>query len=348
MAIRMVFGPHPRRAATLAITAWLTVSLAAAGGHDFLPILGCREIPDLPGEDVPENLSGAAQTSDGGLLLLAPDEGSTLFVLTPAGVVPVPLGKENDEIDLEGVTRHGDGPTFFAVGSHSWRRKSIDGDRRDGPYSELRERFEDESPDEEKDRDRLIRFRIDPDSGGLDGDFEDFDLRTVLNEHPVLRPFRKIPSKENGIDIEGIASDGTRLYLGFRGPVFRFGLTPVLVAAPDQLNGAELGYVSLDGRGVRDIARVQDGFLIVAGPVGDISLSYQLYFWDGETTLWGEREEGDPPLGESKLLGTIPTPPDGKAEALVVLDERDGSWDLLVLYDGPTGGSPACFRVPRP
>lgn len=336
-----------------------STSFAHEPGH--LEEIGCATLPDFADKDQSENVSGAALSVDGGLLAIATDEGSELLVVNARGetldfLPAVPLGDPKDEIDLEGITRHADPATFFAVGSHSWRRKNIFGANHAGKsYSKLKERFEVESPDRERDRDRLMRIELDPQTGVL-ASLSELPLRQLLEADPVLSVFGEIPSKENGIDIEGIASDGEKLYLGFRGPVFRGGLAPVLVASATDLSGAELRYVPLDGRGVRDIARVSDGFLIIAGPMGDSPLSYQLVHWDGIDAFPGVREPGDPPHGKTRVLGTIPTPPGGKAETVVVLAEHEGpwvtedegAWLLLVMYDGPAGGGPVCLRVPRP
>ncbi|MFO0119910.1 MAG: DUF3616 domain-containing protein, partial [Cyanobium sp.] len=46
-------------------------------------------------------------------------------------------------------------------------------------------------------------------------------LSQVLAADPLIAPFLKIPSKENGLDIEGIAARAERLLVGLRGPVLR-------------------------------------------------------------------------------------------------------------------------------
>src|SRR6266508_350209 len=99
-------------------------------------------------------------------------------------------------------------------------------------------------------------------------------VRTVAPRGPsrsCLRSRRtrcsRVASKENRVDIEGLAVKDGRLYFGFRGPVLRDGWVPILVTAWDDVDAAEVRYVQLDGRGIRDIAVVDDGFLILAGPV---------------------------------------------------------------------------------
>ncbi len=365
--------PRPRiHAAPRPIVFTLLAILASPPGllgeDHSLERIGCLELPEIQSEKQAENLSGAALSGDGRLLVLATDEKSQLLVVRTdvAEIEPIELGirADKDEIDFEGVALHDGGTTFVALGSHSAKRKNIYREKdADKSLADLRVRFEGESPQAEPDRDRLVLVELDPATGRMIGSAREprfapgeRTLRQVIEEHEVLGPFGALPSKENGVDIEGIASDGEKIYLGFRGPVLRFGLVPVLVVAPDGQVEPELRYVQLDGRGIRDIARVAGGFLIVAGPVGDSPLSYQLYFWNGSTLFPGVRGPGEPAVGTVELLGEIPTPPGGKAEALAILAEYpavpligyEGAWVLLVLFDGPAGGAPACFRLDRP
>ncbi|ANY83702.1 hypothetical protein BB934_36265 (plasmid) [Microvirga ossetica] len=46
-------------------------------------------------------------------------------------------------------------------------------------------------------------------------------LEHWLAADPHLGPFLKIPAKENGLDVEGLAVRGNRVWLGLRGPVLR-------------------------------------------------------------------------------------------------------------------------------
>lgn len=47
-----------------------------------------------------------------------------------------------------------------------------------------------------------------------------------------------IPSKDNGLDIEGLAVDGRRLLLGLRGPLLRGWSAPLEIAA--EASGGQL------------------------------------------------------------------------------------------------------------
>ena len=166
---------------------------------------------------------------------------------------------KSKEIDIEGITRHGTDSVFYIVGSHDARRHSIFRPKdQSNPVNENRKRFE-WKPEQQKDRERLIRLAIDPQTGQLvEGSLIITSLRDNLASHPVLSGFIGAASKENGIDIEGIASDGQRLYIGFRGPVLLSGMTPVLVFDADHREAGHVRYVALQGLGIRDLARIPE------------------------------------------------------------------------------------------
>lgn len=325
--------------------------------HRKYPVLEPLGKVTLRGVQEPSDLSGIAAAKTDGVLVVVSDEGAAVQVLKGGpteykALAPIELGKNDDkEFDLEGITRHGDGRAYYVVGSHGLVRKSIFRDKDDGStLKKIRERFEDESPERQESREHLIRLEID-DSGQLvAGSRKDASLRDVIDNQVVLKRFGPIASKENGVDIEGIASDGERLYLGLRGPVLRFGFAIVLVLRPEPVRDVELRYLQMDGRGIRDIARVKGGFLVIAGPVGDSSVPCQLYHWDGGDGLPGKRTAADPPSGRVTLLGTIPSSPGAEPEGLVVLKDNgaDPRYEVLVVYDGVDGGNPTRFKVPRP
>ena len=310
------------------------------------------------GEPVFEAGDISAIVADGTRLVIGADEGDSIQVLRRAADgaylpgAPLPLGGE-DELDIEGIARGAD-QTYYVVGSHSRRRKAVDpfdAESLEREYAKNRERMLADEIGSEKSRTRLYRFKFDP--AGAPGDWppadlDDIRLRDVFQAHPVLSAFEPLPSKENGIDVEGIAADGDDLFLGFRGPVLRNGFVPVLRLRFDEQDDNEILYVNLDGRGIRDLVRVEDGFLIIAGPVGDAPLSYLLYHWDGADTLPGVRGVGEPARGTITLLGRIPTPAGGKAEGLALLDQSDGAYEVVIAYDSVDGGGLQVLRAPRP
>src|SRR4029077_21159696 len=112
-------------------------------------------------------------------------------------------------------------------------------------------------------------FRFSLDAEGQASKIEVTSLRSVIDESKVMKTFGAVPSKENGVDIEGIASADGHLFAGFRGPVLRENYTPILkFTFANPIVTTELLFVNLGGRGVRDLTRAQSGFLVLAGPVG--------------------------------------------------------------------------------
>ena len=248
--------------------------------------------------------------------------------------------KDGKEMDIEGIAAEGD--KLYIVGSHSSRRKRI---KKNKKYKTNRETFWKKNMDDAKNRDWLCRLTID--SQGKDLANRKISLRNIIKNDRVLKAFSEIPSKENGIDIEGIAAKGGWLFIGFRGPVFRENYVPVMKLKFDDPQGTyELLYVNLGGRGIRDITHVSDGFLIVAGPVGDGPDSYQLYHWDGKDTITG-KDLTTKNIGKLSLLGEIWRPKGSKAEGIVVLEEKGASYDLIVVYDGVKKEVAQLFRVPK-
>jgi hypothetical protein len=235
--------------------------------------------------------------------------------------------KDGKELDIEGIAVEAD--TVYVVGSHSARRKLITQDKK---YKKNRRKLQEEEIDDRKNRAWLFRLTID-DQGRGSGRKKK-SLRKIIKNDRVLKTFSKIPSKENGVDIEGIAAKGEWLYVGFRGPVLRGNYVPVMKLKFDEpAETYELLYVNLAGRGFRDIKPVSDGFLIVAGPVGYGPGSHQLYHWDGKDVIPGKDRRAED-IGKVHLLGEIRPPKDGRAEGILVLQEEDTSYELIIVYDG--------------
>jgi|SRR5205823_11506661 len=190
-------------------------------------------------------------------------------------------------------------------------------------------------------RDQVFRFTLGPD--GTPGPVEVMSLRAVLDGHPILRQFVPVASKENGIDIEGLAVKDGRLYFGFRGPVLRDNWVPILSCTFGKVPGdVKVAYARFGGRGVRDMVAVSDGFLVLAGPVGDGDQSSQIYFWDGSDGLAGKT---DPP--RPRPLAELPDFGRAKPEGLAVLKEEGKTYELLLVCDGLPKGGPTRWRLTR-
>lgn len=313
--------------------------LAAAlahGADEAVPALACGpshgEAVELRGDiDQPDHLSGIAAA--GPFLLVVSDEAKRpthVPVLRQDGAAYAVVGRVDlragdDEADLEAVAIDGD--DVYVSGSHAATRKI-----RNGRLGE---------PKRRQSREQVFRFRL-----GADGAATAVEgprsLSAAIAADPVLGRFVANASKENGIDIEGLAARGGRLHFGFRGPVLRGGLVPVLTTTWADLTGsAQVRYVRLDGRGIRDLAAVEGGFLILAGPVGDGDGSYRLYFWDGTD----QRSDSGDPARPQRLAEFSGGP--GKPEGLAVVGVRGNTYDLLLLCDGLPKGGLTRLRVSR-
>ena len=111
----------------------------------------------------------------------------------------------------------------------------------------------------------------------------DGSLRAALGKLPHIVPFMDLPSKENGIDIEGLAVVRKTILVGLRGPVVE---TVALIAAitleADFKFARDipfLHFVDLGGLGVRDLTRWNSEVLILAGPVGRATGPFKLFRW---------------------------------------------------------------------
>lgn len=153
-------------------------------------------------------------------------------------------------------------------------------------------------------------------------------LRRRLRSDPFLSAFMNLPSKENGLDIEGLAVGADWLMVGLRGPVvdsfgivmeFAIDSTGRVADSPPVRHILRLG-----GLGVRDLARWGDDILVLAGPVTAADGPFRLHLWRPAHTNEPQGAEVVHawPLGHEHPEGICRL----KREA------REG---LLVVYDSP-------------
>ena len=322
---------------------WIPILiLASLAGEATLSAQQVRVLGeiDFKGE-ILEDKDVSAIALLGDQLLIGADEGAIIQLLRRDAdryrvARNLALRGDDKEVDIEGIATEQE--TVYVMGSHSRRRIVLDDEAiRQGAQDRIG------SIERQESREQLYRFRIAAD--GKTSDLASTSLTPLLATDRVLRSFVALPSKENGIDIEGIAARDGWLYIGFRGPVLRGNLTPILKCRfGDPVTDAEWLFVDLDGNGVRDLARTSNGFLILAGPVGDRKGSYPLYVWDG-TDCFLAIQAGNDRESNRKLLGEIPTSKGDKAEGLALLREDDSSYEVLVVYDGAKDGRPTRMLV---
>src|SRR5258706_6475374 len=145
-----------------------------------------------------------------------------------ADYIRLPVNDETEEVDIEALD-HANGYLWFA-GSHSQARKKT----KEGVSAH-------ENIDRlatfKKESNRFILARIplvkgppytlipqngfDRTAAQLHGNDKGNRLTEALEKDEHLGPSLHIPSKENGLDIEGLAIAGEHVFLGLRGPVLR-------------------------------------------------------------------------------------------------------------------------------
>ncbi|MES9540022.1 MULTISPECIES: DUF3616 domain-containing protein [unclassified Actinomadura] len=315
------------------------------------------------------NLSAVRQ--DGRCLWVAGDETATIERLTAvtdddgrvtgydgqvtvalADLVPLPAGPD-EEADIEGLAR-ADG-WLWAIGSHSLKRKKIKPGNGD---AKARKRLA--TVVREDNRYILARIPLVTGDDGLpravrdDGDrtaavlgLDKDSIADLLADDPHLAPFLPIPSKDNGLDIEGVAVHGDRLYIGLRGPVLRGWAVLVEIRPaphprdPRRLQALPVGddgepyrthFLDLGGLGVRDLCPHGDDLLVLTGPSMDLDGPVRLVRWPGAARA----DAGEIVTAEElEVLGELPHGDgDDHAEGIAVLDEPGTR--ILVVYDSPS------------
>lgn len=162
-----------------------------------------------------------------------------------------------------------------------------------------------------------------------------------------LGPFMGVPSKDNGLDVEGMAVLGESVFLGLRGPVLRGWATILELRVKSQKDGRlklksfEDGdlirrhFLDLDGLGVRSLLIDGGDLVILAGPTMDLDGPVRLYRWRGalgaQTSTVVPRAEVERslelPFGEG----------DDHAEGATLLRLAPGEPPvLMVAYDSPS------------
>ncbi len=293
------------------------------------------------------------------ICLLAFDEGAQARYATLGRQAIKPDDEElvlrNTKGELDAEAAATDGHYFYVTGSHSARRSDCAS-----------------NPDSR----HVVRLRLDPATGralrtasGALADYADSTRlwaimqaqpglaahvgeQKCLGSEPVPGARKKDPSQpgQQGVNIEGLAVHGGRLYFGFRGPVLAGAAKVLSVDAEALFKGGDPkpALVSLDlgpQRGIRDLIAVSKGFLLLVGP--DDSPSSQkagssIWHWDGKS-------------GHARNLAQLDTSQvrlrqcdkELKPEALTVLEETPQAYRLLVLSDGMCDGGALAFTLGR-
>lgn len=235
-------------------------------------------------------------------------------------------GHPPGEFDIEGLSASGQ--TLYAIGSHSAKRPKI---KQSKTHTKNLKHLRFDSIEQTPSRDILFKLSIN-NSGELVS-MNSKSLRITLENNEILNGYTGLPSKENGLDIEAIAASDKFVYLGFRSPVFRHGYVPVLKIDYDETDSSELMFVNLDGRGIRGMTAVSDGFLIIGGPIGDEYSNYALFHWNGRDSIPGKGKP-ETSQGEVVLLRNFVLKEKMKMEGIDAVSESDKFYQVVIALDG--------------
>jgi hypothetical protein len=308
------------------------------------------------------NFSAGSRVGDA--LFLAADEQAVIDRLTPVGrhawgkheryplADLLDLADPDEEADLEGLAADDD--WLWVVGSHARTRtkpekaeaETIDlaklADLKDTRPRCLLARLplvedEDGAPvPVRKDGKRRAGLLAQTKHGNA--------LAKALRDDPLIGPFTKLPAKEGGLDVEGIAVCGERIALGLRGPVIATHAVLLEFEVKCKKDGElELRdgtlvrrLLAMEGLGIRDLKRCGDDLIILAGPTTGLSGPCALYRWCD----W----VGDPPRDPERVrlhrperileipFGRGRDHPEGLA---LWSDGRGEAKQILVIYDSP-------------
>jgi len=355
--------PARHVSAILGATIAIAVGASVYAADRIVPIDGPWEAGKFKFEDKEKktrrSLSGIACPGEGVACLVVFDEGVVAHYvrLTASGYSiendAVRLRETQDELDAEAATT--DGKRYYVAGSHSAKRKDCESN----PGSR-----------------HLLRFDVNESTGkakySADGRLANYadtealwslmsskdELRDYVGERKCLgtKPPPEVPQLrgQRGVNIEGLAAKNGMLHVGFRGPSMADGTVPILsvdavgIFADREPKGSVTMLRLGKGRGVRDLAAIGQGILILAGPDDDSGdTGWTLAVWDGvvkEGAVVEPKVLADLDLSGVKLRGCDE---ELKPEAVAVAKEADRTLELVIMSDGMCDGGPLKFVIPR-
>jgi hypothetical protein len=294
----------------------------------------------ISGFQADKDLSGIAAW-DAGHCLICTDEGRLIqsgimdrgahriSAATTIQLLPGMPGEK--EADAEGVAVSHEEGCYYVTGSHGVGKKK-------GEFQES--------------RCQVVRIPIERTTGEPRQDGVRYaSLMPWVRSNPELAKYAGQPLQMNGFNIEGLTMKGGKLWFGVRGPNEN-GDAFVIEAEPQSIfNGtpaARLHRLKVGPlQGIREIAALKNGFLILTGnacaePSKEFPTSlapphdqtFRFYFWN---------PGGSP---STTFVGDLPSP-SAKAEGVLVLEDAADHIDVLVIFDGASGGGPKAYRLTK-
>ena len=274
----------------------------------------------------------------------------------------IELPAPDEEADIEGMDVEGN--YLWIVGSHSYKRKKAREDKEDqdkeisrltktklganrnllariplirdenGVYILVKECADPKNPSKKLTAAKLKHTKK---------KWSQLTKKLKLDEH--LEDFIGLPGKDNGFDIEGLAVDKEKIFLGLRGPVLRGWAIILEMGVEEKSPGLlklskdpETGerfrkhFINLYGMGIRELVSQGKDMLILAGPTMDLDGVMEIYRWKNAV----EHDAGQ--LVKRKDIESIFVfPQEGKvhgrdkAEGLALRNDNE----LLIAYDSP-------------
>lgn len=326
-----------------------------------------------------KNLSGITFTHDRKYLWLGTDEFSAIERLEKLGDGDYgnhsrfelaqfiqDFDEAKGEVDIEGLDFSDE--YIWIIGSHSSKRKKVE------IKADKFQVLDDDLKHVEREENRYLLARIPIDENGkLDGqspqkawlkrdgsnnsltkalakdEYLNLDQLVDNKDHnlPEADVYFYLPSKENGLDIEGLAVQGNKIFIGLRGPVLR-GIAILLEIEVEDNGSHELElkkigndgrrykrhFLDLDGLGIRELC-FEDGtnnLLILAGPTMDLDGDHVLFRLKQPLVL-SDNSLSSQDNQQLDYLGDIPHGKrSDRAEGLTLFN---GGSSILVVYDSP-------------
>jgi hypothetical protein len=341
------------RHSALVLGAITLIACGAANAADLLPPVQTQWKVDPPFEDDKDHprqeLSGAACTTrkppfTSCLIVNDETKYAQFFSITDTTIKPdkvMRLRAKDAAGDPDGEGAAYDDGFFYITGSHGRARKN--------PNKSSVPSYV------------VFRIAVDKATGRpktiskdeVVGVEETTRVHDAIHDSKDLLPYFNAPLDPKGANIEGIAVKNGRIYLGFRGPSVDDGDAFILSVDADHVFIEKKKDADLDAKthrvklgpktGIRDMAAVDGGILILSGPVIDQPVVDQtvipsVFFWNEQT-------------GDLRRLAQLQIPDDlkeFKAETLLILrDEKDQPYRALVMFDGIDDGKPTEYHIPR-
>jgi len=320
-------------------------------------------------DDLLQELSAAALTPDGHLWVSS-DEYISIERLSDMGNMVygdhtsfalgdlMALHHPEDEVDIEGMSYNA--PYLWFTGSHSHKR----GKPKDKSLQDDFERL----AAIKRDENRFMLGRIPLLGGSLHRTCSHPDCPNEIIHAASLPPVgdgnaltealkedvhigqivaSQLPSKDNGLDIEGLAARGDRVLLGLRGPVLR-GWAILLDILVEEIEPGVLAlkpvdedgrlyrkhFLNLNGLGVRELCLQGDDLLVLAGPTMALEGEMRLFripdlFERTQDSLLDQPDD-------IEVLFDLPfTIGSDHAEGLALVPCLGQSEALMIIYDSP-------------